>query len=136
MAEYRSRSASLGIRLKNSVRSVVNGKEYFQPGIRVQFKNGLYSTENKEIIETLDEMLSGPRSGRWTKMFTKVPSKEDMKKIQEAAQAGLKAQKEAMSKNIVGKDKNEEIERFKKFVERAKISQSSADMVVRGLRGT
>uniref|UniRef100_A0A6M3L6Q8 Uncharacterized protein n=1 Tax=viral metagenome TaxID=1070528 RepID=A0A6M3L6Q8_9ZZZZ len=127
MAEYISRHAELGLRLRSSRREYQGGRWTFLPGLRVQFHNGKYRTNNPEIIKHMDGMLNGERANKWRNWFTKVPSQKEIDEITRVMQQGEEARKKAVEE--MPKEKKDEYKRFDEYMKTQKDSPEVAKTV-------
>lgn len=119
MHSYISTRSGMTLRLRPPVRTNVNGKEYRKAGLRVQFHNGRYATNDLETIGYLDEMLTGPKGRMWQRLFYKVPSQEVIAKIGKAQAVAKAAEKKHLEKTL-GEDESKEMDNWRSFLAKAK----------------
>ena len=119
MVQYISTIKELAIRLRPTKKILVNNQFHKEPGLRIQFHEYIYATENKNIIKLLDELLFGPGGDKWQRKFYKVPDKAVMEKIRKEAEHIEKARQEFKEKNL-SPDEKKKVEDFQDAIARMK----------------
>jgi hypothetical protein len=116
---YRSSKESFVIHLSHGRTEVYDGQVINRPGSSVRFKNGIYSTDDSEIIKTLDSILSGPSAMKWRRRFWRLPSQKLAKKMAEAAESARKKEADLLEKSL-SKEEKDEMSSFRSFIKKQK----------------
>jgi len=132
---YRSSRPGLIITLRNAKRILYEGEPLNQEALQAEFKDGVFATEDREIITRIDALIHGRHAAAWARLITKDPPVSVIKKASKTSMKIAKAQKEAVEK-VLAEEKAEDIDAYTAFQEYQKRLQSvKKTKVYTGMRG-
>ena len=132
---YRSTRPGLIITLKNAKRVLYDGEPISQEAIEAQFKDGMFTTENKDIIEGIDNLIYGRHAAAWARLITKDPPLSVIRKAGKTSMKIAQAQKDAVAK-VLAEEKEEDAQAYTAFQEYQKRLQGTKKpKVFSGMRG-
>lgn len=104
MATYLCNQANKTIILRPKKKIATEFGMQEQRGLRIKFQDHRFTTEDPEIIEWLDNMITGPASVRWRKVISKVNDNviKGMKKDHPEIQKIAKRKEELKPQTIQG----------------------------------
>ena len=124
---YLSTHRNMTYTLRSRRRVIIDGQTVLDPGVRIKFKKGSYTTRDPEVVRLMEHALTYYDVH---KIIRRAPSHEEYKRAEAAAKELEAAKKKVLEK--FGDTKPKESESFADMLEKKKKEKPE---VVTGMRG-
>jgi hypothetical protein len=125
---YLSTYDSYTIKLKPTRTVFVDGTPIKQPGIYAEFRDGVYRTQNPDIVKRMDALLNGPNSHKYVRMFRKQPDRKTFERAQRMV-AKIEEEKNRAIASVKTDGSEKTLSDFDEFLKKRQTAQDAKDKV-------